>query len=222
MRVHLAQRKSLINVPLSLALFLLVLCASRLGAAGSTLPLFLPVVTYGSGGTGASSVALADVNGDGKLDLVVANICASSTDCSTGTVAVLLGNGDGTFQTAVTYGTGGLGATSVAVGDLNGDGKPDLAVVNAGSPQVGVLLGNGDGTFQKVRRYLSGGFGISSVAIADVNGDGKLDLLIVNCGTCGLQEAVAGVLLGNGDGTFEPVRTMPLSATILVPSWSPT
>jgi FG-GAP-like repeat len=183
---------------------------ANIGATTSNTPLFLPVVTYSSGGTGASSVAVADVNGDGKPDLVVANICASDTDCSKGTVAVLLGNGDGTFQTAVTYGSGGQGATSVAVGDLNGDGKPDLAVANAGSPHVGVLLGNGDGTFQTVQRYPSGGFGTSSVAIADVNGDGKLDLVIVNCGTCGLQEAVAGVLLGNGDGTFEPVRTMPL------------
>jgi FG-GAP-like repeat/FG-GAP repeat len=183
---------------------------ANIGATTSNKPLFLPVVTYSSGGTGASSVAVADVNGDGKPDLVVANICASDTDCSKGTVAVLLGNGDGTFQTAVTYGSGGQGATSVAVGDLNGDGKPDLAVANAGSPQVGVLLGNGDGTFQTVQRYPSGGFGTSSVAIADVNDDGKLDLLIVNCGTCGVPDAVAGVLLGNGDGTFEPVRTIPL------------
>jgi hypothetical protein len=183
---------------------------ANISATTSTAPLFLPIVTYGSGGTGASSVAVADVNGDGKPDLVVANICASSTDCSKGTVAVLLGNGDGTFQTAVTYGSGGQGATSVAVGDLNGDGKPDLAVANAGSPQVGVLLGNGDGTFQPVQTYPTGGVGISSVAIADVNGDGRLDLLIVSCGTCGVQVGVAGVLLGNGDGTFEPVRTMSL------------
>jgi Bacterial Ig-like domain (group 3)/FG-GAP-like repeat/FG-GAP repeat len=179
---------------------------ANISATTSNTPLFLPVVTYGSGGTGASSVAVADVNGDGKPDLVVANICASSTDCSTGTVAVLLGNGDGTFQTAVTYGSGGQGATSVAVGDLNGDGKPDLAVVNGSSPKVGVLLGNGDGTFQPVQTYPSGGFGTSSVAIADVNGDGKLDLLIVNLE----EEGVAGVLLGNGDGTFEPVRTISL------------
>ena len=76
---------------------------ANISATTSNTPLVLPVVTYGSGGTGASSVAVADVNGDGKPDLVVANICASSTDCSKGTVAVLLGNGDGTFQTAVTY-----------------------------------------------------------------------------------------------------------------------
>jgi hypothetical protein len=180
---------------------------ANISATTSNTPFFLPVVTYGSGGTGASSVAVADVNGDGKPDLVVANICASSTDCSKGTVAVLLGNGDGTFQTAVTYGSGGQGASSVAVGDLNGDGKPDLAVANGGSPQVGVLLGNGDGTFQPVQTYPSGGF---DIAIADVNGDGKLDLLTVNCGPCGSGEGVAGVLLGNGDGTFEPVRTISL------------
>jgi len=210
MRVQFTARKSLVNVPFSVALFLLVSCASCLAAAAATAPLFRPVVSYGSGGTGASSVAVADVNGDGKQDLVVANICASTTDCSMGSVAVLLGNGDGTFQTAATHGSGGQGATSIAVGDLNGDGNPDLAVANSSSPQVGVLLGNGDGTFRPVQIYPSGGLGTSSVAIADVNGDGKLDLLIVNCGTCGVPEAVAGVLLGNGDGTFQPVRTISL------------
>jgi len=75
-------------------------------------------VPYGSGGN-ATSVVVADVNGDGKLDLVVANECGGSGDCygSMGTVAVLLGNGDGTFQAAVTYSAGGLNATSVAVAD---------------------------------------------------------------------------------------------------------
>ena len=78
-----------------------------------------------------TSVAVADVNGDGKPDLVVANVCASSADdCANGTVGVLLGNGDGTFQTAVTYGSGGYEANSVAVADVNGDGKPDLLVAN--------------------------------------------------------------------------------------------
>ena len=88
------------------------------------------MVTYDSGGYEAQSVAVADVNGDGKPDLVVANLCASSDCTNGGVVGVLLGNGDGTFQAAVSYGSGGQDAESVAVADVNGDGKPDLVVAN--------------------------------------------------------------------------------------------
>jgi hypothetical protein len=98
------------------------------------------------------------VNGDGKPDIVVANWCASSCTNSggTGSVGVLLGNGNGTFQTVVTYGSGGFDALSTAVADVNGDGKPDIVVSNcsisgsacSGTGVIGVLLGNGDGTFQ--------------------------------------------------------------------------
>jgi FG-GAP-like repeat len=75
-------------------------------------------VSYDSGGQDTYSVAVADVNKDSKPDLVVANACASSTDCQNGTVDVLLGNGDGTFQSAVSYGSGGYHAVSVAVADV--------------------------------------------------------------------------------------------------------
>jgi hypothetical protein len=154
---------------------------------------FQAAANYASGGDNAESVAVADVNGDGIPDLLVANECAG--DCEfdeRGAVGVLLGNGDGTFQAAVSYDTGGFLANSVAVGDVNGDGKPDLVVANQNS--VGVLLGNGDGTFQPALSYGSGGL---SVAVADVNGDGKPDLVVAGCGgVC--------ILLGNGDGTFKP------------------
>ena len=148
-----------------------------------------------SGGLQPSSVAVADVNGDGKLDVLVANMCSDTSCAGHGSVGVLLGNGDGTFQAAVTYDSGGSYTSSVAVGDLNGDGIPDLLVANRGSGFVGVLRGNGDGTFQPAITYDSGGTPYS-VAIADVNGDGKPDSVVAN-------DSGVGVLLGNGDGTFQ-------------------
>ncbi len=192
-------------------------CASGNCANGSVSVLlgngdgtFQTAVSYGSGGEDALSVAVADVNGDGKPDLLVSNLCASNSNCLNGSVSVLLGNGDGTFQTAVSYGSGGQDAWSVAVADVNGDGKPDLLVSNecasnCTNGSVSVLLGNGDGTFQTAVGYGSGGEDALSVAVADVNGDGKLDLLVSNLcasnGTC--VNGSAGVLLGNGDGTFQ-------------------
>jgi len=160
-------------------------------------PLFLPVASFYSSGF-TSSVAVADVNGDGKPDLVV----ASNHSNAPGSVAILLGNGDGTFQQAVTYNSGGQYAGSIVIADFNGDAKPDLVVVN-GSGSLGILCGNGDGTFQPAVNYGSGGSSANSVAVADLNGDGKLDLVVTN--QTGGNDDVVGVLLGNGDGTFKPV-----------------
>jgi len=173
---------------------------------------FLPAVTYGSGGTEPFSVAVTDVNGDGKPELIVANLYACPPPfCLTGTVDVLMGNGDGTFQTAVSYDSGGAQALSVAVADVNGDGKPDLVVANhcisvgdCPTGTVGVLLGNGDGTLQPVVIYGAGAYGPFSVAVADVNGDGKSDLLVANMLCVSAGTGCVGVLLGNGDGTFQP------------------
>jgi hypothetical protein len=167
-------------------------------------PAFAPAVAYGSGGYGALAVAVADVNGDGKLDLLVANECATS--CApgvAGSVSVLLGNGDGTFQPAVSYASGGYHANSVVVADVNGDGKPDLLVANFCSDSacldygtIGVLLGNGDGTFQTAMTFQGGGGYVTSLAVADVNRDGKPDVVAASSEN-------AAVLLGNGDGTFQ-------------------
>jgi len=180
--------------------------------------LFQPVVRYGSGGTAPDAVAIADVNGDGRPDIVVANVCESlGCSSSEGGMAVLLGNGDGTFQSAMSFNSGGIGAQSVAVADLNSDGRPDLAVGTCvisssscgfgQSGQVAIILGNGDGTFQSATTYASGGWGTNSVAVADVNGDGKLDLLVTNFYDPTKGFGSVGVLLGNGDGTFQPVVT---------------
>jgi hypothetical protein len=172
---------------------------------------FSPVVTYETGGEQASSVAVADVNADGKPDLVVTNCggCYGPPFIGHGgSIGVLLGNGDGTFQPATIYDSGGSVPVFVAVADVNDDGKPDLVVVNRNSNDIGVLLGNGDGTFQPAVTYGSGSGSPLLVAVADVNGDGKPDLLVahfcsgpINC------DGLVGVLLGNGDGTFQPAVT---------------
>ena len=185
---------------------------------------FQPAVSYSTAGYFASSVAVADVNGDGKPDLIVANECRVYSGCNQGSgrnipgeVSVLLGNGDGTFQSPVSYNSGGITATAVAVADLNHDGYPDLVVANCtingylcpgGVPgEVSVLLGNGDGTFKAPVSYASGGDWATSVAIGDVNGDGYPDIVVVDScpgsGCGGDFTARVGVLLGNGDGTFQ-------------------
>ena len=112
-------------------------------------------------------------------------------------MSVLLGNGDGTFPNPPHYATGNS-PTSVAVGDFNGDGKPDLAVpsFDLGISTVSVLLGNGDGTFQPHMDSATGQAPMS-VAVGDFNGDGKPDLVTAN-----YRHHTVSVLLGNGDGTF--------------------
>ena len=183
-------------------------CLRKLGNGGVSVLLgngdgtFQAPVTYSSGGYGAWQVAIADVNGDGKPDLIVVND-SDSGDGGNGNVSILLGNGDGTFQAPVSYDSGGGGAVSLAVADLNGDGFPDVAVVNefgsgSGSGTVGVLLNNGDGTFQAAVSYSSGGSLASEVAIGDLSGDGYPDLVVTN-----YEDGTVGVLLNNGDGTFQ-------------------
>jgi hypothetical protein len=176
---------------------------------GGSIPVIfpLPPVTYDTGAAVSQSVAVADLNGDGKPDLVVVDEFTSGhASCWTGIVSVMLGNGDGTFQTAVTYNSGGYDPVSVVIGDVNGDGHPDLVVANEcqynskcpSGGGVSVLLGNGDGTFQAAVGYSSGGEQASSVALGDFNGDGILDIVVAN-----YVSSNVSVLLGNSDGTFQ-------------------
>jgi hypothetical protein len=152
-------------------------------------------------------VATGDFNGDGKLDLAVVNQCGSDPNCaSAGTVSILLGNGDGTFQSGSTN-TVLFGPDSLVVGDFNGDGKLDLAVGADGGAGtnfagVSVLLGNGDGTFAPAVNYTQLER-VSSIAGGDFNGDGKEDLALTSGN-------LVSVLLGNGDGTFRAGSTFNL------------
>jgi hypothetical protein len=139
------------------------------------------------------------LNGDGIPDLVGTNNGVSGPH----TVTVLLGNGDGTFQAGTSY-PAGVSPDSVAVGDFNGDGIPDLVVGNNYTHTVDVLLGNGDGSFQAPVSYDVGQGGyVYSVAVADFNGDSIPDLAVASGGG-------VSVLQGNGDGTFQPPQVYPL------------
>jgi hypothetical protein len=153
-----------------------------------------------------TSMVATDVDGDGNLDVVVSNQCHESL-CTDGSTGVLLGNGDGTFR-ATSYVLGKHSSPeSVAVADLNHDGKPDLLVADfspTATSIVTVLLNKGDGTFPTQVAYPTGGFVPSSVIAADVNGDGKLDIVATNFyfSKTILSYGTVSVLLGNGDGTF--------------------
>ena len=140
-------------------------------------------------------IVAADFNGDGRIDLLVLEAYGDGFE-------VLLGNGDGTFQTpVVTVLTGGF---SLAVGDFNGDGKADVVTsgynVNNGTNTLTIYLSNGDGTFSQGAQY-SVAYGAPTVG--DVNGDGKLDIVLTAFGEPLL------VMLGNGNGTFQKAISGP-------------
>jgi len=138
-------------------------------------------------------MTVADLNGDGKLDLVTSN--------QNGEVSVFLGNGDGTFQAERDYVMGSTNAdlTSITAVDLNRDGKLDLVVCDVGTAQVVVVLGNGDGTFGTPAFYSTNGNLPENLVIGDFNADGVVDIAVTN-----LNSNTIAVLLGNGDGTLKP------------------
>lgn len=182
------------------ALGCVVLSAVGLGLvveAAGPAPTFTPASgsPFSAGGTYPLGVAVADLNGDGKPDLVSANYS------STGNLGVLLGNGLGSFGTATTFPAGVGIPEDVAVADVNRDGKPDLVCVDRSSGTLAVLLGNGLGSFGAATTFSSGGRLSFAVAVADVNGDGNPDLITTHI----LLNDLA-VLFGDGAGGFaEPV-----------------
>ncbi len=143
-----------------------------------------------------------DLNGDGSPDLAFANWETVNPGASNGHVSVLLGKGDGTFQAPVNYGLGYI--AGITAGDVTGDKKPDLIVSYYTSPNITLMKGNGDGTFQPEVAVPVTDLNLTSEfpQLIDLNGDGKLDLVMSS-----VFDSGAAVLLGNGDGTFQPVQT---------------
>ncbi len=177
---------------------------------------FKPPVSFIDAGKYSLSIYAADVNNDGRLDLVVVEGGGPAEGGSSG-IGILLGNGDGTFQPEVEYGSGNRtdGFMYAYIGDLNRDGNLDIVSASQNSAEVSavVLLGNGDGTFQPQAAYDAGGAASSDLQVVggDVNGDGILDL-VVNAKDVG--DGVS-VLLGKGDGSFLPPHSYKLGTSYL-------
>ena len=164
-----------------------------------------PVGYDGIGETHLSAIALADLNGDGKLDAVVA--AQQDAGSAGSTLTVLLGNGDGTFGAPTGFPTGPGNPFMFVLRDFNGDGKLDAVVTDVDQGALVVMLGNGDGTFQApttVPVTSASGLGLGALAAGDFNKDGKLDLIVSTFGTSS-SSGVVNVysLQGNGDGTFQ-------------------
>ncbi len=157
---------------------------------------------------GGCPLAIGDFNLDGKLD--IAWISQSNSATSVFQIGVQLGSGDGRFHEASW--TQNINASSLVVGDFNGDGKPDVAValMNPDTGMVGILLGSGDGTFAPIRKF---GTAVpvrdsitqnaGGIANADFNQDGHLDLAVVTGFPFRTDQGTIYVFLGNGDGSFQ-------------------
>ena len=171
--------------------------------------------------TGA--MVLADLTGDGIVDVVSANPGMNHLFPDSGTVSVRLGNGDGTFQSTPRYDPAMTAADSVAVGDFNGDGNQDIARAKTTSGNLSILLGNGDGSFRALPDIPTTGVGTASVMVADFNGDGIPDVVVAKAGVlhciprvgCTDDPGSLTVFLGNGDGTFRTSATYSIDATTL-------
>jgi len=182
---------------------------------------FQPVRKFSTGGHVPTVILAGDFNGDGKLDLAVLNTAGG---VSHGSLAILLGRGNGSFDAPLLYKfperenherTALYNPSAIAVGDFNNDNRLDVAVSFRDSilhdmGYARILLGNGDGTFQQ-GALENAGQQPNWIAAADFNGDGNTDLVLA-CAPDENQGEIS-VLVGNGDGTFQPRVTFPVDGS---------
>lgn len=194
-RMRCATRVVIHYLSMAIPIVLVLIHAASSGAAEFGKP-----VTYAVG-TNPQGIVIADFNGDGKLDIAVANSGSNN-------VSILLGNGDGTFRPAENFDAGNS-PSAILVGDFNGDGKLDLALFQTGDPDqstigsVSILLGNGDGTFRPPTNTALSVFA-SIVVVGDFNLDKKVDLIVgeIDRSSDALNLTLS-YLPGNGNGTFQ-------------------
>jgi len=172
------------HIPGALLAGLLIGSWTANAAAACTAPLFTSAQHY----PGASGgVVVADLNGDGKLDMA---------GLAGGSVSVFLNDGTGKFSIPGFYAVG-QSPVAIAVGDFNGDGKPDLFTANNLSNNISVLIGNGAGAFAAAISF-NVGTNPDGIAVGDFNGDGKQDLAVSN-----YTSNNASILFGNGNGNIQ-------------------
>lgn len=169
---------------------------------GNGIGVFAAAVNFGVG-TGLNPISLtsADFNNDGNADLAIANYNSAN-------IAVLIGNGAGSFAAAVNY-TVGNNPRSISSADFNGDGKADLAVANFQDNNVSILLGSGTGSFGSVVNY-GVGTNPTSLTKGDYNSDGKTDLAVAN-----YNGNTVSILLGSATGTFATAANYTVGAGLV-------
>ncbi|MEO6358767.1 MAG: VCBS repeat-containing protein, partial [Ferruginibacter sp.] len=173
---------------------LILLLLSFLGISKTRAQAYCPALYATNSPTAAQGIVEADFNGDGKPDLVTAHY--NETNGSPNAVSMLLNNGSGGFATGILYAVGGR-PVSMAVGDFNGDGKPDLVTANGrANSTISVLMNNGIGGFLPKTDYAPMIYN-TRVAVGDFNNDGKPDIVVMGSGGTGIM-----VLLNNGSGGF--------------------
>ena len=162
----------------------------------------LGYLTQYTTGTCPTSLAAGDFDRDGKMDLVVTD-AGDTGDRNSGT-NYFRGKGDGTFDAGIRY-KAGVVPYFAAAADLNGDGKMDLAIANAGlqgtGAGIGIMLGNGDGTFATPVLYPTAQ-SLTQIVVGDINRDGKLDVAAVHTQAAGVPGGSVQVLINNGGGSF--------------------
>jgi hypothetical protein len=181
-----------------------------------------PVTSYA--GSGPAALAVGDFNGDGKLDVAVTNTGGNGPDQK---VAVLLGNGDGTFRSPIFYSVGGS-PNSITVADLDNDGRPDIAVIST-DKRITVLSNTGGSftgrTFHVPTRYDLSVGGTQSdrtnnITSGDFNGDHKIDLAYVDeCGPCDIQQETYWILTNKGGAQFTAAQGPTATGTLVLRSF---